>query len=83
MHVLKQLQVTAYDAPTNTVTLAQPIPPARATDTLNSPVTSPTTGNGITVTINFGSGAAVLATPLVLDGLQTVGRTVLFEIKTM
>jgi hypothetical protein len=82
MHVLKQLRVSAYDAPTNTVTLAQPIPPARATDTLNSPVTSPTTGNGITVTINFG-GEAALPLGANLDGLQTVGRTVLFEIKTM
>jgi hypothetical protein len=82
MHIVKQLRVTAYDPASNLVTLAQPIPPARATDTLNSPVTSPTAGAGISLTINFG-GEAALPVGANLDGLQTVGRTVLFEIKTM
>jgi hypothetical protein len=82
MHIMKQLKVTNWDVATSTVTLVQPIPPARATDTLNQPVTSPATGNGITVTVHLG-GAAALPTGVALDGLNVVGRTVIFELKTV
>jgi hypothetical protein len=81
VHIMKQLRVSNWDVATHTVTLTQPIPPARATDTLNQPATSPATGSGITVTVALG-GAAALPIGVALDGLTTVGRTVIFQLQT-
>jgi hypothetical protein len=58
------------------------IPTTNAPDTLNQPVTRPTVGVGVRVIIDFGGSAALPAgTPF--DGLDQLGRSALFELKTL